>query len=395
MKVLVFTTQVNLTGGLERLGLELAESLNSIDVHADILSQYDEHLSEFSISERKTRESVNSRIFYLGLTPSPSLLSFLVAIIRFRRILISNNFDCIEASGFTPSIIASLGTICLKVTVLIGVHANFQNNRYIGPKFFLWRLILRFVKHTFFYAVSKSVALDWIKYTKTNPQRTHVVFNSINKCFYNVTLDAETRKIFRESICADADAKLILVVGRLMKSKGIDLVYDAIKDILVSDNLHLVYVGRADGSESADDAIFLQDIRDEISCAPWSSRVHFLGQRYDIPEIMASSDLLVHPARYEGFGLILAEALAVGLPIIASNVGGIPEVLHETDSILFEIDDINGLRDSIISVLKMSPVSRSNVIQKGRLRSEYFRSGRRAEDIYKLFKYLRHERSDK
>lgn len=395
MKVLVFTTQMTVVGGLERLGQELAANLNGIGIHADLLSQYGNSLPELSTTGTKTRESRVPGIFYLDLPLNPSIFSLLSAIIRFRRLLIVNNYDSIEASGFAPSIIASLGTICLRVSVLIGVHANFQKERHSGLKYFFWRLILSFTKHTSFYAISKSVAVDWLQYTKTNPHRTHVVPNSINESFYNVTLTAQDRAIFREGICADADAKLILVVGRLLRSKGIDLVYDSIKNILICNNLHLVYVGRMDGSESADDAILLQHIMDEITCAPWRSRVHFLGHRLDVPEIMASCDLLVHPARYEGFGLILAEALAVGLPIVASNVGGIPEVLHGTDSILVPVDDISCLRDSIMSILDMSPNRRKRVIEKGRLRGEYFRSSRRAGDMQRLFELLDNQRSCK
>ena len=59
MKVLVFTTQMTVIGGLERLGLELAESLNGIGIHADILSQYTDNSPELLITETQIRKFIN------------------------------------------------------------------------------------------------------------------------------------------------------------------------------------------------------------------------------------------------------------------------------------------------------------------------------------------------
>jgi glycosyltransferase involved in cell wall biosynthesis len=56
-------------------------------------------------------------------------------------------------------------------------------------------------------------------------------------------------------------------------------------------------------------------------------RVRFLGSRSDIPDFLASLDLFLLPARAEPFGIVVIEAMAASLPVIASKVGGIPEIL--------------------------------------------------------------------
>ncbi len=385
MKILVFTSQFYQLGGYERLSIELAQNLNRLGVHTDILSQYTYDLPGVSIADAQIKASGVPDILYLGLSVKSSILSLPGAIIRFRKLAIYNQYDAVEVSGFTPCLIASLATIGLRSKVLIGVHRNYLRSRHSGLKNFLWRQVLRSRRYTKFYAISQSVARDWISFTKTEPRRTTVVFNSVNEKYFHVHYSAQARDKFREQLGADSNSKLILFVGRLLRSKGIDTLFDALKPILERDNLHLIYVGRADDCESPDDAILLQNLMADINCASWGHRVNFLGERFDVHEIMASCDLLVHPARHEGFGLILAEALAVGLPIVASNVGGIPEVLAGTEGLLVPPDHPAVLAEAIKSVLNWSQDRTEKAIQEGKRRAEDFRGITRAKKMLDLF----------
>jgi glycosyltransferase involved in cell wall biosynthesis len=116
--------------------------------------------------------------------------------------------------------------------------------------------------------------------------------------------------------------------------------------------------------------------------------VHFLGLRDDIPELMNSADVLVHPARKEGFGLVLAEALAAGLPIVATDVGGIPEVLACTDALMVPPDDPLALREALLDVLDRTPEEALACRRKARQRAQFFRPERRIKDMKKLFHKL-------
>jgi glycosyltransferase involved in cell wall biosynthesis len=63
-----------------------------------------------------------------------------------------------------------------------------------------------------------------------------------------------------------------------------------------------------------------------------SDRVHFLGYRTDMPPIMAALDVFVLPARYKSFGLVLLEAMASELPVVATAAGGIPEIVRNDET---------------------------------------------------------------
>jgi glycosyltransferase involved in cell wall biosynthesis len=126
-------------------------------------------------------------------------------------------------------------------------------------------------------------------------------------------------------------------------------------------------------------------MKQAIADAGLTNRVRFLGRREDVPRLMASSDILVHPSRIEGFGLVLAEAMAAGLPIVASNVEGIPEVLEGTKSIMVPPDDPDALRGAVLRALNWSTVERGHFIEKGKRRAEDFRMGNRTSAMISLF----------
>ena len=79
--------------------------------------------------------------------------------------------------------------------------------------------------------------------------------------------------------------------------------------------------------------------------------VKFFGDRHDIPDLLRDMDLLVLPSTYEGFPISIIEAMATGLPVIGSDIDGIPEIIaHERTGLLVPARDVNALADSIARV---------------------------------------------
>ena len=80
--------------------------------------------------------------------------------------------------------------------------------------------------------------------------------------------------------------------------------------------------------------------------------VMLVGTRDDVPTIVAKSDLFVLSSDYEGLGVAALEALALGVPVVATRVGGIPEIVREeVDGLLVEPRDPAGLAIGIIEIL--------------------------------------------
>jgi glycosyltransferase involved in cell wall biosynthesis len=125
----------------------------------------------------------------------------------------------------------------------------------------------------------------------------------------------------------DADIA-IGVVAQVAPRKGIDILIETARILLRERNevVFLVVGPPAPGEEEFD-----RRVRAAAEDPALRGRVRFLGSRSDIPDVLASLDLFLLPARAEPFGIVVIEAMAAGLPVIASKVGGIPEIISSPD----------------------------------------------------------------
>jgi glycosyltransferase involved in cell wall biosynthesis len=142
----------------------------------------------------------------------------------------------------------------------------------------------------------------------------------------------------------DPDVKTLLYVGRLGPRKGLDLLLEAVSATEVG-NFELIIAGS--GRHEA-------HLRNRCSKLGIADRVRFLGYvpDDDLPSLYASADIFVLPSTYEGFGLVLLEAMSSGTPVIATKVGGIPSVV-ENDKTGFLIPrDSDALKQKIEYMLR-------------------------------------------
>jgi glycosyltransferase involved in cell wall biosynthesis len=124
-----------------------------------------------------------------------------------------------------------------------------------------------------------------------------------------------------------SDAFLIAAIGQIGLRKGLDVLADAAvinRDLLPP--AHYLIAGERHSSKPESIA-FERALIQRFADAHMADRLHMLGRRHDIPELLNEIDLLVHPARQEPFGRVLLEAAASGTPIIATDVGGTRELL--------------------------------------------------------------------
>jgi len=118
-----------------------------------------------------------------------------------------------------------------------------------------------------------------------------------------------------------ADSKVIGSVGRLVAQKGYRYLVRAFARVVDElGDVELVIAG--EGPEMS----MLQRLARQSGCA---RRVHLLGRRTDVVDLLHAFDVFAMPSIYEGFGLVLVEAMAAGVPVVASAVDSLPEVLGE------------------------------------------------------------------
>ena len=124
----------------------------------------------------------------------------------------------------------------------------------------------------------------------------------------------------------EKEEKIIIFVGTLKKVKGIKYLIEAM-NIVVENNPEAKLILIGDGEEKEE----LKKIVQELNLG---EKVTFLGRKFneEIPGYMVASDVFVLPSLSEGFPVTILEAMAAGLPIIATKVGGVPEIIKENDN---------------------------------------------------------------
>jgi glycosyltransferase involved in cell wall biosynthesis len=138
---------------------------------------------------------------------------------------------------------------------------------------------------------------------------------------------AELRALVRSELAVEADELLFLTVANLRPEKSYDVLLQAAKAIADQDlPIRIAAVGRGPLRDVLHARHSELDLKD---------RFRFLGQRDDVLQLMAGSDAFVLASRHEGIPVALMEASSLGLPIVASRVGGIPQILEdEVDALL-------------------------------------------------------------
>lgn len=145
---------------------------------------------------------------------------------------------------------------------------------------------------------------------------------------------------------------LIGCYGRIRHQKGTDVFVDAMIDLLPSlPDHHALVMGRATEGHSE----YLKDLKNRVDDAGLSGRIHFLPEVPvdQMPVWYQVLDLFVAPQRWEGFGLTPLEAMACGVPVVATRVGAFEELIDDgkTGS-LVPRDDLSALTDGVRAFLQ-------------------------------------------
>ncbi|MBL8049949.1 MAG: glycosyltransferase [Anaerolineales bacterium] len=172
-------------------------------------------------------------------------------------------------------------------------------------------------------SVSKETQRFYKQTAKIPDKKSNVIYNGVDVTHYSTTLP--NRSTTLKELGIPSTATVIITVAVLRELKGIQYMIRAMPSL--SDAQPQIYYLVVGGGE------YYEPLQDEVKKAGVHEKVVFTGARKDIPALMTASDLFVLPTLTEALPTVLAEAMALGLPILASRVGGVPEMIQE---------DING-----------------------------------------------------
>lgn len=195
------------------------------------------------------------------------------------------------------------------------------------------------------YASTRAIAQRVADYWRIAPELIQVIPNSIDL--------AAVRAAGAGTPPVSLPDRFIVFFGRLEGRKGIAALGRAIPDVLAANpGLHLVMVGGEDPASAAVIGQFRRDV------APVADRVHVLGAlpRNHALAVVARAELAVIPSLWESFGFVVVEAMALGVPVVASDCGGFPEIVEQGRSgWLVPPGEAAPLRDMLIARLADRP----------------------------------------
>jgi len=183
-------------------------------------------------------------------------------------------------------------------------------------------------------ALTEGERNDYIAFSVSRPHKIVTIHSGVETDRY---MKAEVRVDDKKrSLGLNPKSLVVGTVGWLLPVKGPVHLLRAMARVWQSHpEIRLVFVGKGDLEE---------ELRAEAIRMGVSERAKFLGWREDIPEIMQILDIFVLPSLNEGMGRVLVEAMAAGKPIVASSVGGIPDLVkHGQNGFLVEPGDVNDL----------------------------------------------------
>ena len=251
-----------------------------------------------------------------------TLLNSPVIVWRLYNLIRRNRYDVVHASLFYANFFARIAGILTKTPLLIIEEHGIYKWKDRKP-LFVWadRILSRFTHKII--CCSDSVR----DFTLTQERVAEKKFMVIKNCLdFDSFAILESKGAIRKTHSLNPAETIIGVVGVLREEKGHLYLVEAVNILSKKHkNIRLLVIG---------DGLLCDTLKKLVNRLGIDKRVSFLGWRLDIPRLLKAMDIFVLPSTSEGLGISLLEAMYSEVPVVATNVGGIPEIIQ---------DGVNGL----------------------------------------------------
>jgi L-malate glycosyltransferase len=346
----------------------------------DMLATADRSRFNFEVAYVLREQDALVPAIRAGGTPVHSLgaahnadLRWMVAL---RRLIVTGRYDVVHfhlphAAAFGQLVVASLPR-SIRPGVVYTEHSLWDRAKLVN------RALLRasLARGERLVAVSQA-SYDALPVSLRKRATTVVHGVDLSQSDSLVARRTECRALVRSELAVGDDEFLFLAVANLRPEKGYDVLLEAAKAIA---DAHLPIRIAAVGRGPLRDSLRARHL--ELGLG---DRFQFLGQRDDVLQLLAGADAFVLASHHEGLPVALMEATSVGLPVVASRVGGIPQVLEDEVDVILVPPGEPGLLAEAMKRLASDPLLRDRLGRHAKLRSSTFdiaEASRSVGDIY-------------
>ncbi|MBN2816193.1 MAG: glycosyltransferase family 4 protein [Campylobacterales bacterium] len=364
-------------GGTEYQTLNLVRALIETNYKVDVLCyfEYDDHMVKYM-------QLAGAEVFLMshnGHRPTTLKEKVFFLYKGFKQNLIISKPDVVHVQYMNPGSIAIILFKILGVQKILAtahVPGHIYKNKFI-PQFLTKYILEAFLcvsqasEKAFFDTDAKIFTPESLQ----NGRKHFTIYNCI---------DIDNTKI----IAKQDNSFTLGVVSRLSPEKGIDVMLHAMTHLVKHfENIRLLIVGDGKSRDTLHELAKDLNIKNNIE---WVG----LQPKENLKSFYQQMDIVVIPSRFEGFGLTAIEAMNYNIPVIASNVDGLTEVIEDNISgVLFPCEDSNELEKAIINLLNSSN-KRHQLAQNAHKRViQYFSYNSYKEKISQLYSEVLKERA--
>jgi glycosyltransferase involved in cell wall biosynthesis len=329
-------------GGAERSLAELAPALAGAG-HEPIIMTFLRRTDGFE-------QEVRDRGIAVEQIPGSGLPSWTRSLHRRIRLI---RPDVVHTAIFEADVTGRVAGVRTGVPVVTSlINMSYGPERLLDPNVRRWKLrVVREIDGwtarrltTHFHAVSQSVKDAAVRTFRIGPERVTVIERGRDPGRLGRPSPERRRRVRSEQGIPE-NAEVVLAVGRLEHQKGHRHLIDAVARLADRSRLLVLIAGR-DGHKSA-------DLKHQVRRLGLDGSVRFLGHRDDVPDLLAAADLLALPSLNEGAAGAAIEAMALGLPVVASDLAPLREAIEDGASgLLLPVASPDALAGAIAQVLE-------------------------------------------
>ena len=341
--IINYTIPCLLKGGTEMQTLQIISGLTETEFEINVICYF-----EFDSSVVTQFENAGCNVILLNWKRNIPALEFTL---KLSRIIREYSPSLVHVQYLTPGLLPVIATRLAGIKNIIAtVHQPHTKQHGFLSKILL-RISTLLCKK--FISVSLVAEKSWFgsaflfdNNIPLQKQSKHfTMYNSVDVDKIQIIENSVSRLNLLESVGVNYEMTVVGCVSRLREEKGIDVLVQAFALAYAKNsNLHLLIVGT--GPQEDEIKSIIEELNISEACTltgglSWEESMRF----------MSCMDVVIVPSRFEGFGLSAAEAMALGKPIIASDVGGLAEVVTDKETgYLFQANNTSDLADYIIEM---------------------------------------------
>lgn len=339
MKIAYVITGLGI-GGAEKVTVNIANHISRLDNNVMII---------YLVGENLNQKNIDTSIKTYGINMKKNPASFFICLIKVWKILKDFKPDIVHGQMFHANIFIRILRLFAKIPKLIST----EHNSYIGGDFrmFLYRT-------TDFLSdlntnVSQEATNYFVKRKAFSAKKSRTVYNGID--LEKFKLNPQARQKIRQQYKIDDDDFVFLNVGRLVPAKDHRTLIEAFAmGAWYKKTPKLMVVGYGELRSDLENLAKERDLSDKII---------FAGKQDNIVDYYSAADCFVLSSSWEGFGIVVVEAMACKLPVVATDAGGVREVLND-DSFIIPVKDSQRLKDKMLYVMELNKEQRDQLGKK-------------------------------